>query len=421
MANAGSASTGAPLSAASGPASSASASSSGPGSASTSASASAVSIPPSSASVESSLPVSSSSASSTSSFTPSSTLSSTTHASSMILTAPSTTIARSTMIGTSNGQTFTTIVEITSTISPGSTVAASTSTPQSASHTGAIVGGVIGGLAFLGLVGGVLFWFHRRSRDKTDFDGNFDPARVTSTGPIPSDPEMIQHHVGGGTLPQMDLDDEDDGMGGRLPNSIVGGGIVTPFAYTPTASAYGSTRSRSPPASSGSPPPMSQHSQDGYASTMSSAGGYYAAVPQQLQAVGGYYPPGPPSSSSSSGIQHMPRSAKEQEAGRSGNFAVANPSTEAGDSRPISGPYNDQYQAYLRSGPQARRGSQSEYNDTSSYPPLPPAASSSGASQRAGGVLVHQDGGRVEPETVLEEEADEIPPTYDSLPNEERK
>jgi len=328
------------------------------------------------------------------------------------------------MIGTSNGQTFTTVVEITSTIAAGSTVVASVPTGKpAASHTGAIVGGVIGGLAFLGIVGGALFWLRRRSRYKSEFDGNFDPARVTGTRPISNDPEMIQNHTGGGTLPRMDIEDEDDGMGGRLPHSTVGGGILTPFAYTPTASAYtptasayGSTRSRSPPLPSGSPPPMSQYSQDGYAPTTSSAGGYYTAAAQQVQAVGGYYPPAPPSSSGSSGNQYNPRSAKEREAGHSGTFAVANPSAEPSDSRPMSG---GQYETYLRSGPQARRGSQSEYNDPSSYPPLSPTASSSNAGQRPGGVLVHQDGGRLEPETVLE--ADEIPPTYDSLPDEERK
>ncbi|KAF8215996.1 hypothetical protein K438DRAFT_1799889 [Mycena galopus ATCC 62051] len=354
-------------------------------SASVSASASASSVspppppPPSSSSLSApSLPASSpsvfssGSGSGSSSAPFSSAPSSTTHASSTILTTPSITVAQTTMIGTSNGQTYTTIVETTFTIAAGSTISASTDTAQPASHTGAIVGGVIGGLAFLGIVGGALFWFRRRSRYRSEFDGNFDPARVTGTRPVSLDPEMIQNHTGGGTLPRMNIDDDDDGMGGRLPNSTVGGGIR--FS-----------------------PPMSQYSQDGYTPTMSSAGGYYAAVPQQLPAAGGYYPPAPPSSSGSSGNQYNPRSAKEREAGRSGNFAVANPSTEAGDSRPMSGgySYNDQYQAYLRSGPQGRRGSQSEYNDPSSYPPLSPTASSSGA--RA---------------------ADEIPPTYDSLPNE---
>ncbi|KAJ7786534.1 hypothetical protein B0H16DRAFT_1708692 [Mycena metata] len=167
---------------------------------------------------------------------------------------------------------------------------------------------------------------------------------------------------------------------------------------------------------------MSQYSQSQYSQdqpTLSSTGGYYTAVPQQAQAVGGYYPPAP--SSSSSGNQYNPRSAKEREAGgarRSGAFAVSNPTHEP-DSRGFSGGYDEQYQAYLRGGPQGRRGSQSEYNDPSSYPPLPPTGSSSG--QRAGGVLVHQDGGRVEHETTVHEQADEIPPTYDSLPSGEQK
>ncbi|KAK7064047.1 hypothetical protein R3P38DRAFT_2822083 [Favolaschia claudopus] len=351
---------------------------------------------------------------------PSSPASSTIDASSTILTTPSITRTQSTMIGTSNGQTFTSVVDITATLDAGSTVAAHNSSgSQTSSHTAAIVGGVIGGLAFLCIIAGLLFWLRRRNRHRTEFDGNFDPARVSNSRPVSLIPEMMQNHTGGGTLPRIDLDDEeDDGMGGRLPHSTIGGGIVTPFAYTPTASAYGSTRSRSPPISSGSPPPMSQHSHEGYAPTMSSASGYYAAVPRQAQAVGGYYPPAPPSSSGSSGIQYTARSAKEREAGGSGHLAVANPSAEPNnDSPPLSGGhYNDQYQSYLRSGPQARRGSQGDYYVPSSTPSLPPGAASPSATQRSSGVLVHQDGGRVEPGT-----ADEIPPTYDSIPNEETK
>ncbi|KAF7347653.1 RecA family ATPase [Mycena venus] len=262
-------------------------------------------------------------------------------------------------------------------------------------------------LALLGIVGGALFWFRRRSRYKNEFDGNFDPARVTSTRPISSDPEMIQNHTGGGTLPRMDLeDDEDDGMGGRLPHSTVGGGIITPFAYTPTAFGLWFDKISKP-----------------------SCAQWFASAHVAVDTIMPYLsklrlsvdiiPPAPPSSSGSSGNQYNPRSAKEREAGRSGTFAVANPSAEPSDSRPMSGGYNDQYQSYLRSGPQARRGSQSEYNDRASYPPLSPTVASSGAGGH--GVVVHQDGGRLEPETVAEEQADEIPPTYDSLPNDERK
>ncbi|KAJ7492416.1 hypothetical protein FB451DRAFT_1218216 [Mycena latifolia] len=384
-----------------------------------SSSVSAISVPPSSSSSSSSLPVSSSSTVSSSSSTTSTPISSSTSAppsSSTTLTTPSTTVSETTLIATSNGQTFTSIVQITSTIAAGSTVVASSTTSQPTSHTGAIVGGVIGGLAFLALLGAGFVWYRRRSRYKTEFDGNFDPARVTSTRPVSSGPEMITHTTGG-TLPRMNIDD-DDGMGNRLPHSTIGGGIVTPFTYAPTAS----SRSQSPPMPSGSPPPMSQYSQDGYAPTLSSAGGYYTAVPQQAQAVGGYYPPAAPSSSSAS--SYNPRSAKEREAQggqRSAGFAVANPSNET-EPRAMSGAYDEQHQTYLRAGPRnARNSLQGEYNDTAS-PPLSPTASSSGASQRASGVLVHQDGGRVEPiESVREEEADEIPPTYDSLPQGERK
>ncbi|KAJ7446441.1 hypothetical protein B0H11DRAFT_2084746 [Mycena galericulata] len=326
---------------------------------------------------------------------------------------------------TSNGHTITTIVQQTSIVSAGSTVVASSrpSTRQQASHTGAIVGGVIGGLAFLALLAAAFLWYRRRSRYKSEFDGNFDPARVTGTRPISAGPEMITAAAAGGTLPRMNIEDDDDGMGGRLPDSTIGGGIVTPFIYAPSVSAYNpSSRSQSPPVPSASPPPMSQYSQDGYPPTLSSAGGYYTAVPQQPQAVGGYYPPGPPSSSSSSA--YTPRSVKEREAlgARGAGFAVANPSHDT-EPRAFSGGYDEQYQAYLRAGPQNRRNSQGEFTGPSSSSPISPtASSSSSAGQRTSGVLVHQDGGRVDPvETVPEEQADEIPPTYDSLPSGERK
>jgi hypothetical protein len=277
---------------------------------------------------------------------------------------------------------------------------------------------VYSGLAFIGIIAAGFLWYRRRSQYKSHFDGNFDPATISGTRPVSSGPEML---AAGGTLPRMNIDDddEDDGMGHRLPHSTIGGGIVTPFAYAPTVSGYGaSSRSQSPAMTrAASPPPMSQYSQDGYAPTLSSAGGYYAAVPQQTQAVGGYYPPGAPSSSGSSSNLPNPRSAKEREAvgpRHSAGFAVANPSNDS-EARAVSGGYDDQYQSYLRTGPHnARSSPQGDYTDRLS-PPISPIASASGASQRMSGVLVHQDGGRVEP--VREEEADEIPPTYDSLPS----
>ncbi|KAJ7751277.1 hypothetical protein DFH07DRAFT_826743 [Mycena maculata] len=365
-------------------------------------------------STSSALP-SSSSAVPTSSPPPSSSSTTVAPASSTILTTPSTTSFQSTITTTSNGQTITTFVQTTSTISAGTTITPSSSTAkQPVSHTGAIVGGVIGGLAFLGLLAGGFLWYRRRSRYKSEFDGNFDPAVVSGTRPISTGSQMLAAHTTGGTLPRMNIDeDDDDGMGGRLPHGAAGGGIITPFTYAPSVSGYGSSRSQSPPMPSGSPPPMSQYSHDGYPSTLSSAGGYYTAVPQQPQAIGGHYPPATPSSSSSS--TYNPQSAKEREVlgARGAGLAVANPSHE-NESRFFSGSsYDEQYQAYLRAGPQ---------NARSSSPPISPTTSSSGPGQRSnGGVLVHQDGGRVEPAETVREEADEIPPTYDSLPSGERK
>ncbi|KAJ7103319.1 hypothetical protein B0H15DRAFT_811831 [Mycena belliarum] len=320
------------------------------------------------------------------------------------LTTPSTTVAQTTLTSTSNGQTFTTVLQVTSTIAAGSTVVASPKTTRTTSHTGAIVGGVIGGLAFLLAIGAGFLWYRRRSRYKDEFDGNFDPARVTSTRPVSTGPEMIANT--GGTLPRMNIDDDDDdyGVGHGIPHSTRGGGIINPFMYAPTAAP--SSRSQSPPMS------MSQYSQDGYAPTLSSAGGYYAAMPRETQAVGGHYPPSAPSNGSAS--SYNPRSAKEREAQRAG-FAIANPSHD-NEPRAMSGAYDEQYQMYLRSGPQNARNSPRGESDR---PPLSPTASSSAASHRASGVLVHKDGGRVD--AVQEEQADEIPPTYDSLPKIERK
>ncbi|KAJ7225262.1 hypothetical protein GGX14DRAFT_419848 [Mycena pura] len=336
--------------------------------------------------------------------------SSTFQPSSTVLTTPSRTVSQSTLIATSNGQTFTSIVQVTSTIAVGPTVVANSSsgTHHNTPNTAAIVGGVIGGLALLGIAAGAFVWYRRRFFDDTDFDGNFDPARVARPGS--SGPQMI---ATGGTLPRMNIEDEDVGMAGRL-----GGAIITPFAYTPAAIGSASSRSQSPPVPSASPPPMSQHSTDGSTPTMSSSGGYYAAVPQQVPAVGTYYPspPRPPSSSESSVFYDSPRSAKEREAAaatasgsrRSGAFAVTNP-----DSSRSAGGHEELYQAYLRSGPSPQNarggvspGSQSEYSD------MMPRSST--APSPDGGVIVHQDGGRVEPEIAHQ---DEIPPTYDSIPS----
>lgn len=154
----------------------------------------------------------------------------------------------------SDGQVHTTVYETQSAIpAPDGGGSTSPDDSNSSSNTGAIAGGVVGGVVGLALLG-VLVWFLlRRAKERRlekEFDGNFDPDR------------FARPSVGGGTLPQMGpAEEEDDGVGGRLGASAVGGGVVSPYAlYQPT----------SPPQhSAGSPPPMSQRSHDG---TTSSSG-----------------------------------------------------------------------------------------------------------------------------------------------------
>lgn len=86
-------------------------------------------------------------------------------------------------------------VFITTEVSTYTTVPVATSTPVNHSNTGAIVGGVVGGIAAIALIG-LLFFCLRRRRRREEFDGNFDPDHV------------ISHPSGGGTLPQVDLGDE---------------------------------------------------------------------------------------------------------------------------------------------------------------------------------------------------------------------
>jgi hypothetical protein len=323
----------------------------------------------------------------------------------------------------------------------------------------------IGGLLLLGLL--LFFCLRRRRRDP--FDGNFDPANITS----------VQGGGGGGTLPKIDLGeggimgegrgggliDEDDGMGGRLGAGAGGGGIIMPYAFVPPAPVGG--------AGVGAHPQMHQLSNVGgagdglgVAAAAAAAAGYgnekramrqqypqhtpnpsissgshYPASSSTLQhfntsgvvspepqsptsdgfssiggsAVGGvnYRPlsghsPGPSVMTSSSGG----RNAKEMEA--MGRAVVANPDD-------IPGQHLGFQQAYLQSGPGPH---QQQYSSSSS---TPVATQHSPTPSRAGtAVVVHEDGGRVvlrkgEGEGEAEALNTEIPPTYDSLPVDVRR
>lgn len=402
----------------------------------------------------------------------------------------------------SNGQVYTTTVAFTTTIPPGTVVTAPplAAPASNRSNTGAIVGGVVGGLCFficgilprnpyslapyLGLGGlfilALLVFFCLRKRRKDEFDGNFDPAHVTTVN-------------GGGTLPKIDLGEggltgnnglgaveEDDGMGGRLGLGAGGGGIITPYSFQPAPvggsiavgggqqyqnqpqmqqmsniGADGVVGAAAAAAAAGYPNEkraMRQHQQQQSVShhtpnTSISSGSLYPAssnANQQLSRVspepysdgssvgggsgsGGVYyqtmgrgpSPGPSVLSSSSGG----RNAKEMEAmGR----VINNPDDGRGGQQQLPA----FQQAYLQTGPGPHQ-QQQQYQSSSSSTPVPsqyPPSSQSPTPSRAGtAVVVHEDGGRVvlrgKGEEAEEREVlnPEIPPTYDSLPVDVRR
>jgi hypothetical protein len=282
---------------------------------------------------------------------------------------------------TSNGVVVTNTVRVTSTVPAGTTITPTTHvTTAATNHTGAIAGGVVGGVALLLLLAVLVWALLRRARERrkrAEFDGNFDPGRTTAGA--------------GPTLPQLDGGEdgyaEDDGVGGRLAASAVGGGVLTPFMggaghpqhqqqYTPANAYYGAGGGHeseqaplSPSTMSTSLYPASSSAHAGpHAGTASVSGG---------SSSGGYYP--------------NPMSAKEREARGSGAFAVANP-----------GPGGPQMGQMHMPMPASQGGFGAL--------PNPHSPESQGSIGTGSGVLVHTDGGRVP------EPQQEIPPTYDSIP-----
>ncbi|PBK74956.1 hypothetical protein ARMSODRAFT_970956 [Armillaria solidipes] len=280
-------------------------------------------LPPS---TSSSIPVTSSSSSI---FVPPSTSSS----SSLVVTTPSTsldtqtTVHQTSLVATtiivtqSNGQQLTsTSTVLASPSSSASAGAASTTTASSSSsHTGAIVGGTIGGIAGLALLG-ALFWFlykrNRSNRLSAHFDGNFDPDRIVARPP----------DVG------LNLDDErdNDGMGGRLGGADIGAGVVSPFPISASTNSHGSSGQSYANYYSGSPaspPPMSQYSGESSGYPAGIFNPYATSIPPRSP------PPGSSSSGLGGGAGGM--SAKEREA-RQNQLGVVNP---------------DDRTAYLANGP----------------------------------------------------------------------
>lgn len=287
-----------------------------------------------------------------------------------------------------------------------------------------------------------MWFFLRRQRNaKDDFDGNFDPARVGGAG-------------GGGTLPQIDVD-EDDGVGGRLATGAEGGGIISPYSYTPSALPQMSQSSNMPlvgaAAGAGGASASSYYNNSGSASyypgTSSEGAPGSPVLSAGRSSEGGYYPAsanpygaGPPLSTVS-GSEHSsggygPGVAAAGAAGAlglAGGAAAAHAHNrrsakemEALGAR-VTNP-DDARAAYLQYGPGGTQsvgpgqyyGAQGEGGSNGNgYVPdaLRPGLGSVGS-----GVVVHQDGGRVPGkgrapavDVGQEDQLPEIPPTYDSL------
>lgn len=301
----------------------------------------------------------------------------------------------------------------------------------------------IGGLAII--LAGVFFFLRRRNSNRNDdFDGDFNPTRVTPghTG------------GGGGTLPQIDVEEEDDGMGGRLGHGV--GGIVTPFTYNPASNEMAHVNSSAPllagaaggfaagyavdqygrQISQPTSPIQSQYSSEGpYPATSTTGSSGYHNQGPYAPPTGRGPSPGPTlntgtgahSSSSGHGSAlgagagaglaagvYSPMSSKEREAYGISRSHVVNPDDAAGLQVPYGGLGEEAHRAYLQDGPQQRLSGYS-VGASSAYVVPDPQSSPSG-----GSVIVHQDGGRFE-HPMKEEVQHEIPPTYDSIPPEDRR
>ncbi|KAJ7753410.1 hypothetical protein DFH07DRAFT_824348 [Mycena maculata] len=309
--------------------------------------------------------------------------------SAVVLTSASVSTGQSTYVSTSNGVVVTVTSDVTATFSAGSIITSAPHTDTTTtSHTGAIAGGVVGGVAAL-ILAGLLIWFLRRRalerRREAEFDGNFDPGRTTG-GAGPTLPQVSTGAGMGGMNGAMDAEEEDDGVGGRLAGSSIGGGVVTPFMAGVGAGAGAGAYQQQQHA---------YYPQQGYYAGGGGGGGYETTSEggPLSPSMSSYYGPGSAShpvsagpgpmsaASTSSGGYPNPLSAKEREA-RGGGFAVANPGSGMSTPMPAQG------------------GSQRLPN------PHSPGESGSG-------VVVHQDGGRVPQEEG--EGMREIPPTYDSI------
>lgn len=234
----------------------------------------------------------------------------------------------------------------------------------------------------LAVIGLLILFCIRRKKNQDDFDGNFDPDRV------------LGHSSGGGTLPQVDLGDDE-------------AAAATPYAYQRSdgMSQYGGSSSY--PIAAGAALGASARSAG------STSPSHYPSSEDQSN----HMPTSPahqPMSSISSGSNYAPYGNLPPGAGR-----AASPS-------PGQLLYDNPISSKEREAQAARYGSRNQLGlVTQADEPQDPRMSlgrggSGQGSIGSGNIVVHQDGGRVQVPHNDHEPPSEIPPTYDSIPTDDR-
>jgi len=248
---------------------------------------------------------------------------------------------------------------------PGTVVSSvSSASTQSSTNVAAIVGGVVGGVGGIAVLLIAIFlcmrWRKRKELDDV-FDGDFDPGRVTTAGGRTSGASAP------GTLPKINLPlGEDDGMGGRLAASDLGiRGTVQPFYEA---------RPRYAPQPQ---PEMSEKART--VAAQNSSYGFPQAGPSQISR--------PQTGSSGDANYNVPYTPTVGSSSTGGYYTRVPMQHQQ---QPFSSPPG--------SNSSSRGAKERERTAVVSNPEENPE------------IVVHQDGGRVL----------EIPPSYDSIPADER-
>ena len=301
---------------------------------------------------------------------------------------------------------------MTSTVVTTPTIAASNrNTDSSSSHTGAIVGGVVGGVAGLAILATVVFFLLRRRRYKDDFDGNFDPDRVVGLSGT--------NH---GTLPDVDLAADNITPYNYTPGGQPQNGLSMPLPqHTPPAGPGGDMRQYGPSflAGAGGLAAGAAMSNAGRSSTPSH---YSTSQPTQSHYGGG------PQSASDHGYPDYAAYAayaNQYPHSQHSTSPTTSPTTTSFGPQVAAVPGRDF--RHPSPGPSLGQTDASASGSSNGPGVIPSAKEREAMSRRGGlsvtnpdgssGVVQHQDAGRLDATPEDEEEPNEVPPRYDTIPH----